>query len=103
MIKIGSAQWLYPQLSVFWINLLSTVLTAVGKEQQQQKYTKTFYKSFTEQFISQVVKSLGHKAEQLCSNLLSAPDLLVTQQVIHTRNFRDVCHKLDTQTRFSPQ
>lgn len=104
MIKTGSAQWVHPQLTGFWINLLSTILTAVGKEKKED--TKTFYNSFTEQrrfVLSQAVKSLGHKAEPLFSNLLSATDLLVTQQVIHTRNFRDVCHKIDTQTRFSPQ
>lgn len=69
--------------------------------------SKTFYNSFTEGrrlLLSQVTGSLGHKAEQFCSNHLSAIDLpVVTQQVIHTKNFRDICHKLDTQTTFSPQ
>jgi len=68
---------------------------------------KTFYNSFTEWgrlLLSQVVKSLGHEAEQFCSNLLSAIDLLVvTQQVIHTKHFGEICHKLDTQTKFTPQ
>lgn len=76
-------------------------------EKKNLKDTKTFYNSFTEWgrlLLSQVVKSLGREAEQFCSNLLSAIDLLlVTQQVIHTKNFRDICHKLDTQTKFSPQ
>lgn len=71
------------------------------------KTTKIFYNCFRERgrlLLSEVVKSPGHEAEHFCSNLLPATDLLVvSQQVIPTKNFREICHKLDTQTKSSSQ